>query len=328
MIEVLEATHVAEARRYAARVGDGLGFDEAALAQIKMVASEMASNLIKHGGGGVFLAQPLPGARGAGLELLALDRGHGMQEVTRCLTDGYSTAGTLGLGLGTIVRQSGLAEIYTRPEAGTAVVAHFFRPEAARRPYGPDCGAVCVPKPGQDACGDAWGLRHEHGISWLLVTDGLGHGPLAASASQTALDAFFGWRPTRPSDGLAVLHQALRGTRGAVAGLAALEHASGSLRYAGVGNIATHLCQDDACRSVLSYDGTLGYQVRSIREHSYQIAEGGLVVMHSDGLSSRWNLTQRPGLFSAHPALVAGCLYLDYTRDTDDATVVVLRRTS
>jgi hypothetical protein len=52
---------------------------------------------------------------------------------------------------------------------------------------------------------------------------------------------------------------------------------------------------------------------------------GGRLVMHSDGISSRWHADQYPGLLARHPALLAGVLFRDCARDRDDATVLVLR---
>jgi hypothetical protein len=45
--------------------------------------------------------------------------------------------------------------------------------------------------------------------------------------------------------------------------------------------------------------------------------------MHSDGLSTRWNIEQYPGLASRHPALLAGVLFRDFGRKRDDATILV-----
>jgi len=56
----------------------------------------------------------------------------------------------------------------------------------------------------------------------------------------------------------------------------------------------------------------------------YPIAPGSLLVMHSDGLSARWDLRQRPELLRAHPAVIAAVLYRDHGRERDDATVVVV----
>jgi hypothetical protein len=46
--------------------------------------------------------------------------------------------------------------------------------------------------------------------------------------------------------------------------------------------------------------------------------------LHSDGILARWRMDAYPGLMTAHPALLAGVIYRDFTRDRDDATVVVL----
>ena len=48
--------------------------------------------------------------------------------------------------------------------------------------------------------------------------------------------------------------------------------------------------------------------------------------MNSDGLSSKWNLSGHPGLLGRHPMLIAAVLHRDFSRNTDDATVVVVRQ--
>jgi hypothetical protein len=50
-----------------------------------------------------------------------------------------------------------------------------------------------------------------------------------------------------------------------------------------------------------------------------------MLVMHSDGLQSRWSLDRYPGLTSHHPALTAAVLYRDFRRERDDTSVVALR---
>ena len=47
--------------------------------------------------------------------------------------------------------------------------------------------------------------------------------------------------------------------------------------------------------------------------------------MHSDGISARWSLDDYPGLVRRHPGVVAGLLYRDFQRESDDATVIVVR---
>jgi hypothetical protein len=49
------------------------------------------------------------------------------------------------------------------------------------------------------------------------------------------------------------------------------------------------------------------------------------LVLHSDGLGTRWNLNAYPGLSAHHPSLIAGVLYRDFKRGTDDVTVLVAK---
>ena len=78
---------------------------------------------------------------------------------------------------------------------------------------------------------------------------------------------------------------------------------------------------------MLSQHGTLGGQIRTLADVSYTWPEHALVVLHSDGVTSRWNFTGAKGLLQTDPSLVAGWLLRDHRRGRDDATVVVIKRT-
>ena len=101
---VTDASQVAEARRLVAQRARLAGVTTARLGDVAIVVTELATNLLKHAGGGHSLASHRDDGDGAGLELLALDRGSGMTDVGRCMDDGYSTAGSPGTGLGAIAR--------------------------------------------------------------------------------------------------------------------------------------------------------------------------------------------------------------------------------
>jgi hypothetical protein len=79
---------------------------------------------------------------------------------------------------------------------------------------------------------------------------------------------------------------------------------------------------------VVSHHGTLGHDVRKIQEFSYPWPRGAVLVMHSDGLTSKWGFEAYPGLIQRDPALVAAVLYRDFQRGNDDTTVVVVREAS
>jgi hypothetical protein len=120
-------------------------------------------------------------------------------------------------------------------------------------------------------------------------------------------------------------HGALRSTRGAALAVADLDLAR-EVRYAGIGNIAGLVSTSHDTRHMVSHPGIVGHEVRKIQEFVYPWSQDSLLVMHSDGLATHWNLDQYPGLASRRPSLIAGVLYRDFTRGRDDVAVVVARK--
>jgi hypothetical protein len=76
---------------------------------------------------------------------------------------------------------------------------------------------------------------------------------------------------------------------------------------------------------MVSMNGTLGHSVGRIQHFSYPWGKTSALIMHSDGLATRWNMDQYPGLAARHPALLAGVLYRDFCRRRDDVTILVSR---
>ena len=79
-------------------------------------------------------------------------------------------------------------------------------------------------------------------------------------------------------------------------------------------------------RQMVSFPGTVGHELRKVRQFTYDFPPGAMIVFHSDGIVSRWSLEPYPGLAAKDPALIAAVLYRDFHRERDDATVVILRR--
>src|SRR5271170_6919177 len=98
-LRVGEQSDVGECRRSAKRLVETYGFGDDAVGRICIVATELATNVVRHGGGGEMLLQVLDDGVTPQIEMLAIDRGQGMQDVERCMRDGYSTSGTPGTGL-------------------------------------------------------------------------------------------------------------------------------------------------------------------------------------------------------------------------------------
>jgi hypothetical protein len=184
--------------------------------------------------------------------------------------------------------------------------------------------AVCLPNPGEEISGDSWAVAVSVERTVLMVADGLGHGPLAATASRAAADTFEASAAHAPSEILQEIHGALRSTRGAAVAIAEVDSAARSIRYTGVGNISGAIVVDGATRQMVSHNGTVGHDARRIQEFEYPFPARARLVMHSDGLGTHWRADRYAGLWRRHPSLVAGVLYRDFVRGRDDVTVVVL----
>jgi hypothetical protein len=121
-------------------------------------------------------------------------------------------------------------------------------------------------------------------------------------------------------------HPLMRGTRGAAVTIAAADVTAGTITYAGAGNISGRILSGIEDRALMSQHGTLGVQIRRLQDVTTPWPDHALLVLHSDGLNTRWNLKDVGGLLQCDPAVIAGWLLRDHTRGHDDITVVVLKR--
>jgi anti-sigma regulatory factor (Ser/Thr protein kinase) len=320
-VAVVDSSQVGEVRRTVAAACRAAGLDDTDVGRASIVATEAATNLLKHAGGGEVVVSARPHGDAAGVDLLVLDRGPGIQDARLAMTDGHSTAGTAGNGLGAIRRQSDRFDLYSQSGQGTALWSRIQGEGSAERVE--LCG-ISVPKPGESECGDAWGIAGEGLQVRLVLADGLGHGPAARDAALVAVEAAQG-TPRGPGQGLEDAHHAARGTRGAAIAVVEVDLAAGQVRFAGFGNIAGVLLGDERPRKMVSMNGTVGQGQLRVREFTYSFSPGTLLVLSSDGLGSQWSLDPYPGLAARSPALVAGVLYRDHSRRRDDTTIVAAR---
>jgi anti-sigma regulatory factor (Ser/Thr protein kinase) len=322
---ISELTHVAAVRREAQALAQAGGLDEQAAGRLAIVVTELATNQLKHARHGEILIGSYADATGAGVEVLALDRGPGIRRLQESLLDGFSTAGSPGQGLGALRRQSDHFELATWPDRGLAVLCRIAGP--GPRPSAPASrftwSGISIPLAGEEACGDAFGVRCQDDKLMALVADGLGHGPIAAVASTAAVRRFAQLNGAPPDEAMRALHEALRPTRGAALGLLRIE--TGGAQYAGVGNISGAILRPDGISRLVSVAGTAGLTQTRFRTFSYPAGPGALAILASDGISTTWRLEEYPGLAEAHPSLIAAVLFRDFARRRDDATVLVIR---
>ena len=326
-VSVDDPSQIGEARRNANALAAAVGLNETEAGKFALIATEAATNISKHAQRGEIILRSVtgPGPHLAA-DLIAIDSGPGITNLDRALGDGYSTAGTPGHGLGAMARLATGFDIFTTEGVGTVLRAHVEHERVARLRIASayEIGVVRVPKRGEDSCGDDWSfVADDQSRALLTVADGLGHGAAAAEAARRAVTIGLERATEQPAMVLSSIHGGLRSTRGAAVAVAELTKTS--VRFAGLGNIAASIVDERGSRSLVSHNGIAGHEMRKIQEFHYDWTPGSLLVMHSDGVSARWDLSKYPGLFSRHPGVVAGVLYRDFSRGRDDALVVVVR---
>ena len=326
-LAVTESSQVGEVRRAAALLAEHLDFDATRCGEVAIVLTELATNLVRHAKAGEIILQSFGPIDRPGLEAIALDRGPGIANMADAMRDGYSTAGTPGTGMGAVTRLATTFDIYSQKDTGTAMVVRFGSCEVPAAGGMPKCaiGGVCLPKRGEEACGDAWSSHAlPDGRTVIVVADGLGHGLQAAEASRQAIRLFREQPDTGSVEMLEIMHAGMRSTRGAAIAIAELRPTEREIRFTGIGNVAGVVVgPGDTTRSMISHNGTVGAEVRRIQTFTYPWPAGSLLVMHSDGLATQWQIGKYPGLFNRHPSLIAGVLYRDFRRERDDVTVLV-----
>lgn len=321
---------VGAVRRRLVALAAAVGLDENRTSDAALIATELAANVRRHAGHGGALLGATRSADPArcGVSIAAWDRGPGMN-VEACLRDGMSTAGTAGVGLGAVSRLASRWDAFAPRGQGTVVIAHVLplspRGQVAPPPPRIAVGAVSLPYPGLQICGDAWDCHASDDTASLIVSDGLGHGDGAADASRAVIAAF----RERPDDAPAAILQradrAAKATRGAATTVVRLDLAARHAVIAGVGNVAAWIATDDGMRQLVTQHGTLGHATPRLREERYPFPPGARLLIASDGLKSRIDIAAYPGLLARDPLAVAAVLWRDLARGRDDATVVVAR---
>ncbi|WP_144158208.1 ATP-binding protein [Paraburkholderia sp. BCC1885] len=344
--EIGDPSSVSFARRGISDLAYGVGFSDAVIGKLAIVVTECATNQLKHAQRGELLVRTLTRdvtataaqSVGYGIELLAIDKGPGIHDLHACFVDGYTTAGSPGNGMGAIQRLSDELDVWSMPGLGTILrvvvwaEAETRVPSCAADDQGPIFyGAINLPLQGETLCGDAWTCGYADGEFVVLLADGLGHGPLAHTAAAAATDTFARLGTSNVVEIVEASHEALRPTRGAALGVASIpahDTEDGSIRsarFCGVGNIAAGVWTPAGQRHLVSHAGIVGHQLRKAQEFQVNWPHDGILILHSDGLATRWDLSKYPGLAHRHPTLIAAALYRDFVRGRDDVTVFVAR---
>ena len=319
-LRVEDPSAAAACRNAALTLAARLGFPAPRTGELALAVTEAASNLHKHARQGWMLLRITRAGLRPGIELVTIDAGPGLRDTRAALRDGHSTSGSLGIGLGAINRLADFCDLYSMPGHGTALVARFWPGpgEAAAR-----CAGLVRPITGETECGDVFGAAEtEAGVTGVLC-DGLGHGPLAAMAAAQGVAAVLEDPQGEPAALVERAHRRMMSTRGGAIGVVRL--ADGAVWFAGLGNVAAMILAEGTRKSMLSVPGIAGHQARTIRQFEYTAPPGAAVILHSDGISNRWEPGALPGLNARDPLVIGAALLAEAGTRRDDAGVLVIK---
>jgi anti-sigma regulatory factor (Ser/Thr protein kinase) len=316
-------------KREVHRLSVQCGFTDKRVAEIDIVIAEIGSNIIKHGGGGEVLVM-LTDTPQMAIEVIAIDSGPGITDLVRMMKDGISTTATLGQGLGAIKRLSDFLQVYSVKGWGTILLSRFYIKSIEQYPPkpGPEIRTILLYKPGEKVCGDGIYINSDRTGIRAFLGDGLGHGPEANKAVTTAISSFRYCMLPDLGDVLREVHNDVKKTRGLVGTIAIYNYKNRNWRICGVGNIHTRIWTASESKTYLPYNGIIGHNLpRTLNEQLVEHPTGKdqILIMCSDGLRTRWEMTKYPGIFRYDMSILAAAIYRDNARKTDDMSVVIVK---
>lgn len=308
-------------------VAHSLGFSPEHGEELALVAKELGTNLLRHAGHGKLILTAIQTGARKGIQIESDDSGPGIANIDQALADGFSTAGGLGLGLGTVNRLMDELDIHSAARAGVHVLCRrWLRP---RSPviyrHAIAFGAATRSRRVFEENGDSFIMKQWEGHALVGVIDGLGHGPLAHRAAQTArqyIEQHYDQPLERVFQGVG---RACRSTRGVVMALAVFDGSNGKLRVASIGNIEMRLIGGNEAFRPVVRRGIVGFNAPDAvcTEHVWDSKR--LLILHSDGVAAHWDWNDFKDLAPESPDVIAQKLLRELGKPDDDATVIVAR---
>lgn len=185
------------------------------------------------------------------------------------------------------------------------------------------CGVVHHPVIGETRCGDAYAVIDRTSFVLVAVVDGLGHGPEAEAAAKDAIAHIEAHAADPPAVLLEGCHRALRGTRGAVVAIARYDRQAKTLAYCGLGNIEARIVGAERVYRPISINGIVGHQARKLRVEEFPFGPGDLLIMHSDGISDRFEVSIASR--GRDLQMLANQIVREHGRLYDDQVLLILR---
>ena len=343
-VDLDEEANIGQVRRALRKCAADLNFNERQMAEIDIAIKEIGSNAIKfaRSTGQIYFTETDAGLDPPGLEIIYVDKGPGIEDTALAIEDGYTTTGSMGAGLGAVKRMVDEFYIYSmvpsstrrlsmygRTNHGTAMVLRKYLNEVEHKGSNVQSrwGAFTRPQIGEESNGDGYIIKTSEDRQLVAIIDGLGHGEGARTATDAAIASVEENSEASVEVILRAAHEALRPTRGAVMGLAAIDWASRTVEYGGIGNTDFRVLGGSKPLRFISLNGTLGSRLERVKVFKEQLPRAATMILSTDGISDRWDAESYPGLLGLDPQLFCGVVMRDYGRPNDDATILCGRLT-
>ena len=118
---------IVSARQKGRAMAIELGFSSGDATLIATAISELARNIVSYARNGQITLKGVQGSSRVGILVIASDEGPGIVDIRQALRDGFSTSGSLGLGLPGVRRLMDEFEINSQPSMGTTVTVKKWR---------------------------------------------------------------------------------------------------------------------------------------------------------------------------------------------------------
>lgn len=324
-LPVSAAHHIGAVRRAVVALAAEMGFHANDLDDLAIVTGELATNLVRHHTVcGTIEARPVWDPPRNGIEIISADEGPGIADLAAAETDGFSTRGTCGGGLGAVGRLMDQCAISSALGTGTRIVCRKWRaaaPQSVPEPLSVSVRSHC--HGGELRCGDQHFVHQAHGLLTAAVIDGVGHGSEACAAA-TAAERYIRDHCTRPlAEIIAGAHHACRRTRGAAMTIARVDVLKRTCTYAGVGNVNLRLATRQGCSSGVIMPGTLGVSLNTVRVFEELWLTDSMLLLYSDGVADRWTDEHCRAVTGQRVQSACETLFARYALPHDDATLLV-----
>ncbi len=330
-LKVSHLSDASEARQILKEMAHILGFGAQESGDLAIVVTELVTNIVIHARDGELVLTPLEDKRRLGIKIESLDNGPGIADPDQVITDGFSTGGGLGYGLGTVNRLMDELFIRSRPDGqpGTLITCLRWKPDSLLNII--NCplsvGIATRAHLNSEFNGDAFVVEELNTSVLVALIDGLGHGEPAHYAARIARE----YVEEHCDEPLPVLFggvaRACQCSRGIVMAVARFDWGQRPIRltFASIGNIEARVFGCPTRINLLARRGVIGHNAPKPHVVECDWDSAYIMVLHTDGLSTKWHWNEFPELTKASADYSARRLLQRVAGNDDDATVMVVR---